>query len=103
MQYLVQRTTAAADPISWYELESGGYQAEVSGVRLEVSEWHTRAGNHLRLMLRWGSIAELIHSLADPAARQYAGRAKQARERGNELRQEVFEQLVFGAADPSRS
>jgi hypothetical protein len=121
VRYLLQKTSAQADSICWQELEAGGYEAQVSGVTVDLMQSQTRAGSYLCLILRAGSekvyiaepqnrsifgvkyddedqrtLAELIRALADSVARQCAGRTRRSQDRGEELRQEIFQQLLFG-------
>ena len=120
-QYLLQGTEAAVDTICWRELESGGFETGVNGLTVQIDQCHDRAGAYVCLTMVAGpekvfiaeprstafigrkykseddrTLAELVRRLYETAEAQCADRRKRSVERAQEIRQELFHQLVFG-------
>ena len=122
LQYLVQNTEAASDPICWQEARTGGaFFAEISGVRVEIAEAHSSTGSVLYVTFARGPeqvqiveprpalfsrkyrdederrLAELLRMLTRLIARQCTRRRLHLIESADELKQQIFHRLVFGA------
>lgn len=120
-QYLLQGSEAAVDTIGWRELESGGYEASVNGVTVQIDQCHDRAGAYVCLTVhsevekvfitepRSNSIigrkyksdddrtlAELVRKLHKVVEAQCAERRRRSEQRMDEIKQEIFHRLVFG-------
>ncbi len=123
MQYLVQSTESARDPLCWHELERGGYWTELSGVRVEVHENHGPTCGLLYITFSNGleevtiseprsgrlfgsrydnedqrSLAESMRLLGRRITQQCTRRRIHSIEHSDELQQKIFQRLVFGAA-----
>jgi hypothetical protein len=128
VQYLVQETEAGVDTLRWKELESGGYESELNGVRMELAESHSRAGAFLCLTLSAGTdrihvvepqstsvfgrkyknedqarLAELLRQLDKAVTAQCERRRQYAAKQSEEIRQRILHRVVFGAESKLRS
>ena len=120
-QYLLQGSEAAVDTICWRELDSGGYEAVVNGVTVQLDQCHDRAGTYVCLTILAGpekvfiaeprstsiigrkyssddhrTLADLVRRLHNVAEAQCAERRRRAASRTEEIKQEIFHRLVFG-------
>ena len=120
-QYLLQGSEAAVDTICWRELDSGGYEAAVNGVTVQLDQCHDRAGTYVCLTIVAGpekvfiaeprstsiigrkyrsdderALADLVRRLQKVIEAQCAERRRRAATHAEEIKQEIFHRLVFG-------
>lgn len=126
IRYLLQETEAAVHPIGWSEVESGGWTAEINGLRVQLSEMQSRSGTLVSIQIRHGperihitepqnlgvfgrkyrtdddaTLAELLRKLVKAAADQCAARRLRTVAQMEQVRQSVLHQLVFGVETPA--
>lgn len=120
VRYLVN-ATESSDPIFWRELQDGGHRAEIHGIRVDLKECAARAGSYLCLLLSSGAesvaipeprsssvfgvryeseeqseLADLMQTLGRLVRRQCDLRRERSAECRNRIRQEIFQQVMFG-------
>lgn len=121
IQYLVDATRLPSGGLLWQPLDSGGYRTEVKGVRVELTQSHSSTGVRLYVLLAAGvekiyvaepvsvsvwrnsystederRLAEQMNALFQTVSAQCAAREARSRDQQDRLRQEIFQQLLFG-------
>ncbi len=121
---LVQGTESANGTILWRELEGGGYVAELHGVRMHLRHAFTNRGSYISLALSHGfdavditeplvcglgifgkkyeneaqeELALLMKKLSAVVSKQCAERQRRLFEEYDQIKEKVFNQLLFGA------
>ena len=121
-QYLLQETEAVVNPISWRELDSGGFETEMNGVQIRLEESHTRTGALLFLTMISGHyriaitepqntavfgrkykdddqrrLAELLRKLESTVQEQCARRRQFEAAHAGRIREAILQKVVFGS------
>jgi hypothetical protein len=121
VRYLLQATEATPPRVVWHESGGGGLTARVDGVEILLTEIHTRPAIRLGLRFRcredelwlysplpvgWlgheyateldRNLADLLHDLFRAAFAQCARKAAYDFEHPEEVRQRIYQQLLFG-------
>ncbi len=122
LEYLVQQTEDGTESLPWQEMKCGGFRTQLNDVVVELCEIPSRAGTHWCLTLtreldkvyvqepqavsvfgrRYKSesdrvTAERMRELARMAGDQCEARRQRAWEQREQIRQNVFRRLMFGA------
>ncbi len=121
VQHLLQLTETQSHPLLWRESEAGGYESDVQGLMVRVDKSYSSTGSRLFLLLlrethtvyiseplsisfwrpRYKStdeedLAHLLKTLLRSIERQCADRRRHDLANGEELRQQMYQQLLFG-------
>lgn len=118
-QYLLQNTRDAAPPLVWYDRESGGFVATVSGVHVELGREQSVIGSRVTLTLSRGTdrvyiseppvatlggryrneehrrLAETMKDLERAVLEQCASRRNQSSQVRDRIKNGIFRQLLF--------
>lgn len=127
VQYLLQ-TTLSSDAASVWEEKESGYRTTVRAVSVDLDIVPSRVGDRIFLTLSSGNqrayiaepldfgvlnpkyesedqryLASLLRELVRAVAQDCASRQPAAGEPGEEQRQEIFRQLLFGEPDATEA